>query len=624
MKIKTILAFVILLIGNFITILSYGYDRNAAVAYANKFYSIPNSQWFEVKDEDCANFGSQCVIAGNLICDKSFAAGGPTINYKQGNGYTFEQARDLAWWLINSGLAEEKGYRFVGQDKYMPGIGPGDIIIWIKNLGTPQEEYFHTLVVTNVIQGKIEYACHTVPPLKGDLDTNYHDKHLYYLHLKDAPIIKYFKLEGDAGYTITEWKYDDDYTQGPTMGEYYKNTYNGLNPTPLDPDRPIWTVTSGGTKITALFDCEMEQTEDVMMVAPEGINNDFVYTGITSGAWTIGPNSKWQAKFTKQWSDLTNEQRATENIKTWFIVNKAKSTDGSLIDEDNKLNKYSVWDKGYGKSHTEELKLDNFLPYLVKMEVFQNNEQKYLSEWVWDGSQMKQKTTKNDFLKCNQEIVMSLYFSEGIKQVQNEISIINDHTYEIRKVFSNLSDEQVVMVEAIDYASNELYGKPENIPTISRNNQGVWVYGPKKDMNHKIKFLNIAKLDFGYFKDQPEKTELSAYLDKDGIKLSRKEIIFSGDRALSRLTISPRGGIVLYEYSPSPMYNRIGRIDLAYESIPPYQLLGQNQRDPDLSSDTGYLTYINHTDEIFKIENNAGIVFAQVLQDLLFRFFPIV
>ena len=64
-----------------------GFDSDAAVAYARKYALSYNPAYYAYEGNDCANFVSQCLIAGNIPMNGTIAWGPSLYEYLKGLGY---------------------------------------------------------------------------------------------------------------------------------------------------------------------------------------------------------------------------------------------------------------------------------------------------------------------------------------------------------------------------------------------------------------------------------------------------------------------------------------------------------------------------------------------------------
>ncbi|QDX92661.1 hydrolase [Brevibacillus laterosporus] len=107
-------------------VLSYGYNREAAVAYANRYWETPNPAYPYFQD-DCTNFISQCLHAGGIpmIFTNNRAKG---WWYRHRNeGWSF------SWAIANSleSLLAKGGAPFYAQQRETPQeLEIGDIICY--------------------------------------------------------------------------------------------------------------------------------------------------------------------------------------------------------------------------------------------------------------------------------------------------------------------------------------------------------------------------------------------------------------------------------------------------------------------------------------------------------------
>ncbi|MED1786531.1 MULTISPECIES: amidase domain-containing protein [Brevibacillus] len=94
-------------------VLSYSYNREAAVAYANQFWETPNPAYPYFQD-DCTNFISQCLHAGGIpmIFTNSRAKGWWYRHRKEGWSFSWAIANSLESLLAKGGApfyAQQRG-----------------------------------------------------------------------------------------------------------------------------------------------------------------------------------------------------------------------------------------------------------------------------------------------------------------------------------------------------------------------------------------------------------------------------------------------------------------------------------------------------------------------------------
>ena len=131
----------------------YTYDNISAVEYAKKwaFFRNPVYYNFDNIGGDCTNFVSQCVYSGCKV-----------MNYTPILGWYYNSINDRApaWSGVN------EFYKFIINNK---GVGPfgelstyyqlkvGDVIQLFNG-----QKYYHTLIITTILDGEIFTASHTV------------------------------------------------------------------------------------------------------------------------------------------------------------------------------------------------------------------------------------------------------------------------------------------------------------------------------------------------------------------------------------------------------------------------------------------------------------------------------
>ena len=193
------------------------YDRDAAAAYGRQYgesYNFPeympmNQDWFRLYHKvihgadtgtDCANFVSQCLVAGgiemdnmwhyyhqpNMPLEAAYQPDNPFIKYYyDSDGKTTLLTHDYDFtpvWAVVTPQFEyysnpENGYtgkppvvitspdELAGAvEKY--GIQKGDLMYWSKDGG---KTLYHATIISDIEDGKIKYAGHTNPAKRTDL-----------------------------------------------------------------------------------------------------------------------------------------------------------------------------------------------------------------------------------------------------------------------------------------------------------------------------------------------------------------------------------------------------------------------------------------------------------------------
>ena len=151
-----------------VTVTSGDYDASAAIAYAQKYALNYNSSYTSYKGRggDCANFISQCLLAGGIKTDKTW--------YKYST--TWLRANELRIYLGNL------GYTGVSKGSIKTSeIKPGDLI-WTA--GSDGTGFGHVVIVTSVTSTGVKYCGHTEDVLNGTYSNTYiKDKVTYHIKM---------------------------------------------------------------------------------------------------------------------------------------------------------------------------------------------------------------------------------------------------------------------------------------------------------------------------------------------------------------------------------------------------------------------------------------------------------
>ena len=140
----------------------FTYDNISAVQYAKKWAFLRNPAYYNFDNigGDCTNFISQCLFAGCKI-----------MNFTPTFGWYYNNINDRApaWTGVN------EFFRFISTNK---SFGPfaelssyyqmriGDVIQLYNG-----QKYYHTLIVTNIDNGEIFTASHTLDSFNKQLSS---------------------------------------------------------------------------------------------------------------------------------------------------------------------------------------------------------------------------------------------------------------------------------------------------------------------------------------------------------------------------------------------------------------------------------------------------------------------
>ena len=153
------------------------YDRTAAVEYAEKWYRSANTPQYESfvgNGGDCANFVSQCLIAGGLNMTRNWHSIGTKsrIWYMiTGNEYLYDVSP--AWKLVkeqygcfsnafnpntNGTVIEITSKSQIYKIAKTETVRPGDLLYFMKG-----DEAAHAAMISSVESGMIFYTGHSMP-----------------------------------------------------------------------------------------------------------------------------------------------------------------------------------------------------------------------------------------------------------------------------------------------------------------------------------------------------------------------------------------------------------------------------------------------------------------------------
>lgn len=366
----------------------YAYDRVAFREYAHRYAQNPNLDPFSPftyrygnlrtphDGVDCANYASQCFIAGNMLLTGS-------VEVWAGN--TIFNDDKLYDWARDGRFIKQTDWRpyHIG-GVYRDWIDPGDHIYYSIRYPDDPTDFRH---VENVVESRNNdhrVTSHTGILRTGENNT-YHEYYgdaealsqydtvvargyLNYVHYTDAPIIKYIELTSIANHDtfIFQWSYDEDYDtyvkgyrdfSHDSTTEYYKHTYNGLKPRLyiFNPDiRDLGMLYSDtgtsrdwieGTRIKIVFDQEMN-TDNLRVTFGTGADSDqFVFrqNGRDLG-WsrrTLHPNDTWEGSFIFHPGETwTVDQKNIGGHLCQLRIIAYSKLNYNQLDKDNRLDKY--------------------------------------------------------------------------------------------------------------------------------------------------------------------------------------------------------------------------------------------------------------------------------------------
>ena len=153
------------------------YQREKAVEYAVKWALYRNERYynFDKIGGDCTNFVSQCLYAGCKV-----------MNYNKDLGWYYSSINDRApaWTGVQyfyNFLINNKGKGPFASLVSKEEIEIGDFIQLGKNNG----EFYHAVIVTNIINGRFYVCSHTRDALNVPL-SSYYFSQIRYLHILGA------------------------------------------------------------------------------------------------------------------------------------------------------------------------------------------------------------------------------------------------------------------------------------------------------------------------------------------------------------------------------------------------------------------------------------------------------
>jgi len=168
------------------------YDRRAAVAYADRWALSANPRYWSSPESDCANFVSQCLVAGGLrpLYD-------PGREW-HANGTEFPA---VAW--VNCGAQKRAlSARAAGHSSYivrttrkLPRDWAAGDIVYLGNLVEGEAEWQHVIICAGKKDGSWVYDSHTAAYRRVALG------HWYPAHFSE---VRFCRIAGAVSYSAGE------------------------------------------------------------------------------------------------------------------------------------------------------------------------------------------------------------------------------------------------------------------------------------------------------------------------------------------------------------------------------------------------------------------------------------
>ena len=153
------------------------YDRNKVIGYATKWALSRNKKYYDFSliGGDCTNFVSQCVYAGCRV-----------MNYRLLAGwfYSSPSLRAPAWTGVNefyNFATSNQGIGFYAEECLKKDVEIGDVV----QLGNYDGDFYHTLIVSKILDGRIFVCSHSNDALNKPLE-NFLIKKIRFLHVLGA------------------------------------------------------------------------------------------------------------------------------------------------------------------------------------------------------------------------------------------------------------------------------------------------------------------------------------------------------------------------------------------------------------------------------------------------------
>lgn len=337
------------------------YDRITAERYLSKWWDDRNIAHYGNFDPppptdggDCANFGSQCLIAGNILLDEEKF-------HEICKGCTWYRGCITGANTLKLYLGE---YISIGHDKkdntslvtYRSNIDVADIIFWTDTSWMGK----HTMIVNenDVVNSVIRFGSHYEDP--PDYDADKYDESLqqfqtnlilidsnipyfYYVYLPDAPIIKQLEVKQNQGSNkiiIYKWNYDgkdnqNRYDPSLTTGDYYSHTYDGLSPWIME--EKIVNFNEQPLQLEIIFDQEMNVSNYEVTYGKDSPYNTVTATNFTWDS-VLHTNDRLVCN-----ASIPIDRNIAETINKISInAYSVGGGTGSQIDQDGRLDEYTA------------------------------------------------------------------------------------------------------------------------------------------------------------------------------------------------------------------------------------------------------------------------------------------
>ena len=179
---------------------SGNYNRQAAVDYANRYWLIPNLEYYYY-ETDCTNYVSQVIFAGGIEMNGNWHSY-KKLNWLKCLLYPFKIPQLVFDWDINrtwSVAGAQFNYFSNPSNGYINGniisifspnsianaaencgVQPGDLLYFVKD-----GKIHHAAVITKIADGKIYYNGHTSSRKEQDLSETMGNDAIYIVRIKD-------------------------------------------------------------------------------------------------------------------------------------------------------------------------------------------------------------------------------------------------------------------------------------------------------------------------------------------------------------------------------------------------------------------------------------------------------
>lgn len=149
----------------------YSYNRDAAVQYAHTWFALQNPAYYAYT-QDCANFVSQCLLAGGIPENSAWYSSLENGDFLVGEPWRLAKAQYEYFSDSSHGFCSSPSLLFTSSQELSEKtdlIQPGDLL-FTSPKGTGTEGIGHATIVTKVENGHVYITSHSCPKLNQDAE----------------------------------------------------------------------------------------------------------------------------------------------------------------------------------------------------------------------------------------------------------------------------------------------------------------------------------------------------------------------------------------------------------------------------------------------------------------------